>query len=131
MTCRFPRQAAALAASLAVAACVAPSTPPPVQRPAAARPPSYSIVGLEGVMGRTARALEVEFGRPQLVVEEGTARKLQFASSICVLDVYLYPPARGGEAVVTYVDARLPDGRDVDRASCVAALLRGEESRLP
>lgn len=130
MTCRFPRQAAALAASLAVVACVAPSSPPPAQSPAPVRP-SYSIVGLEGVMGKSAQTLESEFGRPQLVVEEGNARKLQFASSICVLDVYLYPGRHGGEAVATYVDARLPDGRDVDRASCVAALLRAEESRVP
>ena len=33
--------------------------------------------------------------------------------------------AGGGEAVVTHVDARLPDGRDMDRAACVAALTRG------
>jgi hypothetical protein len=25
--------------------------------------------------------------------------------------------------VVTYLDARQPDGRDIDRASCVAALM--------
>jgi len=46
-----------------------------------------------------------------------------------VLDLYLYPPSQGAAAVVTYLDARLPDGRDFDRASCVAALLKREETR--
>lgn len=93
----------------------------PLQPPA---PPTYSLRGLEDVMGADARALERQFGTPALDVREGNARKLQFAGPVCVLDTYLYPPARGGEAVVTYVDARLPDGRDVDRASCVAAMGR-------
>jgi hypothetical protein len=47
-----------------------------------------------------------------------------FAGPVCVLDAYLYPPARGGEAVVTYVDARRPTGEAMDRAACVAALVR-------
>lgn len=91
--------------------------------------PTFSTVGLEGVMGQGARALTVRFGRPDLDVREGGARKLQFASQVCVLDAYLYAPTRGGEAVVTYLDARMPDGRDVDRASCVAALTRREGAR--
>jgi hypothetical protein len=32
------------------------------------------------------------------------------------------PPRSGAEPVVIHVDARLPDGREMDRASCVAAL---------
>jgi hypothetical protein len=51
-----------------------------------------------------------------------SARKLQFIGPICVLDAYLYPKG-AREAVATYVDARQPDGRDIDRASCVAALI--------
>ena len=31
-------------------------------------------------------------------------------------------PAQPPEPVVTHVDARLPDGREMDRSSCVAAL---------
>jgi hypothetical protein len=80
--------------------------------------------GLEAVLGRTARALETLFGRPGLDVREGNARKLQFAGPACVLDAYLYPPKGGGEPIVTHLDARLPDGRDLDRASCVASLTR-------
>ena len=64
------------------------------------------------------------FGNPGLDIREGDARKLQFLGPACVLDLYLYPSRRGAEPVVTHVDARLPDGRDMDRASCVAALSR-------
>ena len=116
--------------SLALAGCV-PSTAPP-QQPTATRPPApvvYSRVGLETVIGRNARYLETQFGRPDLDVREGAARKLQFSSPACVLDAYLYPPAAGGDPIVTHVDARLPDGRDMDRASCVAALHSQRQSR--
>lgn len=92
------------------------------------RPPSipvtYSAVGLERVTGQTAAALTQLFGQPDADVREGTARKLQFQSGICVLDAYLYPPNAGAEPRVTYLDAREPDGSTIDRASCVAALTR-------
>ena len=93
------------------------AAPPPAQRP-------YTTTGLESVIGRSARMLEAQFGQPVLDVREGTARKLQFIGPACVLDAYLYPPKAGGEPIVTHIDARLPDGRDFDRASCVAALTR-------
>lgn len=109
---------AAFVGLLLLAGCVAPSKPPP---PPAALP-VYNAAGLESVIGHTARDLEIHFGKPALDIREGDARKLQFASGVCVLDAYLYPPSRGGEPVVTYIDARQPDGRDIDRASCVAAL---------
>ena len=88
-----------------------------------------SAGGLQAVMGRTAAMLAAQFGRADLDVREGSARKLQFVGPACVLDTYLYPPAGGGEPIVTHVDARLPDGRDMDRASCVAALSRREQVR--
>ena len=82
--------------------------------------------GLEGVIGADANALQRQFGTARLDVWEGDARKLQFTGEPCVLDVYLYPPARGAEPRATYVDARrASDGLDVDRASCVRALKRG------
>jgi hypothetical protein len=115
-----------IAALLLLAGCastkadVAPATEArPVQRPV-----SYTSTGLEAVLGRTARALEAQFGKPGLDVREGNARKLQFGGPACVLDAYLYPPKAGGEPIVTHLDARLRDGRDFDRASCVAALMR-------
>lgn len=108
---------------LALSGCAtAPSQPPAAQ--SAAPPPALNTLGLERVIGHNAAALTTLFGKPDLDIREESARKLQFASSICVLDAYLYPPKRGAEPVVTYVDARQPNGRDIDRASCVAALVR-------
>jgi len=120
---------AAIAGAFLIAGCVAPvrETAPPV-RPAPP-PPAYSSNGLEGVIGRDARALIALFGNPDLDDHEGPARKLQFLGPACVLDAYLYAPRAGVEPVVTHVDARLPDGRDMDRASCVAALSRREQAR--
>ena len=89
-------------------------------------PLTYGNVGLERVTGQTAAALTQLFGEPDADVREGTARKLQFQSGICVLDAYLYPPSTGAEPRVTYLDAREPDGSTIDRASCVAALTRRE-----
>ncbi|HZG45086.1 MAG TPA: hypothetical protein VEZ41_02300, partial [Allosphingosinicella sp.] len=78
----------------------------------------------DDVMGRNAASLISLFGQPALDVQEGTARKLQFSGQACVLDAYLYPPRERGEAVVTHVDARSPDGRDADRTGCIASLRR-------
>ena len=115
----------------ALAGCVAsPQRTAPPARPVAAPPvPTYSVTGLEGVMGQSARGLTALFGPPDLDVREGTARKLQFLGPACVLDLYLYPRREGAEPAVTHVDARLPDGRDMDRSSCVAALSRRLEAR--
>lgn len=116
-----------------VASCVpAADIPPPAAAPMPVAPPpapTYSTHGLESVIGRGARSLIALFGPPGLDIREGTARKLQFAGPACVLDVYLYPPQGGGEPVATHVDARMPDGRDIDRSSCVAALGRQGEAR--
>ncbi len=101
----------------------------PVRRPAPpVTPPQarvQSLPGVEGVIGATTAQLTRAFGAPRLDVWEGDARKLQFSGNPCVLDVYLYPSAPGREPQATYVDARRPsDGRDVDRAACIAGLRR-------
>lgn len=104
--------------------------PPPAMHHAAA-PSAHvqSLPGLQGVIGASEGELARLFGPPRLTVWEGDARKLQFSGGACVLDVYLYPPAPGGEPRATFVDARRgTDGRDVDRAACVAAL-RGKTAR--
>jgi hypothetical protein len=114
----------ALAASLSACAQgggeVAPAAAHP--RAPAGPPPTRAVAGLEGVLGRTASVLTAHFGAAALDIREGPARKLQFEGPACILDAYLYPPAAGGEPIVTHVDTRLPDGRDIDRASCIAAL---------
>jgi hypothetical protein len=117
--------AGALAAGCVAPAAEAPRVAPPVVPPA----PAYSTSGLDSVMGQGARALVALFGAADLDLREGGARKLQFVGPICVLDAYLYPPRAGAEPLVTHIDARLPDGRDIDRASCIAALSRRQEAR--
>ena len=92
----------------------APLPPPPVQR--------QVLPGVDGVIGASEAELVRQFGAARLEVWEGDARKLQFSGTACVLDVYLYPPAAGREPQASFVDARLADGRDVDRAGCIAAL---------
>jgi hypothetical protein len=99
-----------------------PRTATPVRTPLP--PPRVQVApGLEGVIGNGRDGLIAQFGTPRLDVWEGDARKLQFSSGACVLDVYLYPSAPGAEPEATYVDARrASDGQDVERAACVAAL---------
>jgi len=101
--------------------------PAPVRKPVKAPPAAAAEVhmapGLEGIIGATAAQLTRRFGTPRLDVAEGDARKLQFSGTPCILDIYLYPGAPGREPQATYVDARrASDGKDVDRASCAAAL---------
>jgi hypothetical protein len=93
-------------------------TPPPA---ALGNAPSQANLG--PVVGQDAAGLVRFFGTPDADVREGTARKLQFESAICVLDAYLYPKGNG-EPRVTWVDARQRDGSPIDRASCIAALSR-------
>lgn len=114
-----------------VAGCVAPvrEVAPPPRAVAPPPAPVYSTLGLESVLGQSARALVALFGNPDRDVREGGARKLQFLGPACVLDAYLYPPHQGADPVVTHIDARLPDGRDIDRSSCVAALSRRVQAR--
>jgi len=114
----------AMAATLAVlAGCV---SAPAGQRPVTAEPrpqTGHTVADPDDpLMGRTAANLISLFGRPALDVREGPGRKLQFSGAACVLDLYLYAPRRGGEAVSTHADARLPDGRDADRDSCASSL---------
>ena len=114
-----------IAAALAATACA----PTGQTRPqAAGGVPRYTSLGLERVIGQDAAGLARLFGQADADIREGTARKLQFASGICVLDAYLYPKGADGLRV-TYLDARQPDGSPIDRASCVAALTRREGAR--
>lgn len=123
---------AALILLSALAGCAVPERAPPVVAPP---PPLYQRPlpqqGLDRVMGQTAAALVRLFGAADLDVREASSRKLQFGSGICVLDAYLYPLQPGREPVVTHIDARDLQGRDFDRASCIAALARRDAAQPP
>ena len=100
-------------------------TPPPAAATGFRAPKVMNLPGLENVIGRDAQLLANQFGQPRLSVKEGDAVKLQFAGNACVLDIFLYPLRQGAVPTATYVDARrASDGREVDRAACVAALRR-------
>ena len=116
-----------MGALLALAACGGAATPRP-QLAVGRAPTALPTSGLDQVMGRDAAHLAALLGKPDAEVREGTARKLQFAGPICVLDAYLYPKG-SGEPRVTWIDARQPDGGPIDRASCVAALTRRDGAR--
>lgn len=76
--------------------------------------------GLAGVIGSPAAALTRRFGAPRLDLAEGDARKLQFAGSGCVLDIFLYPLAVGAPLTATHVEARLRrGGAPVDPGACI------------
>ena len=111
--------------AVALAACQQNGPP----RSAGMAPPQpMKEAGLGKVVGRTAAQLVQLFGTADLDAREGRARRLQFVGAACVLDAYLYPPSNGGEPVTDYVDARTPQGDDMDRASCVAALSRRQQA---
>ena len=91
----------------------APSTgfrPPVVQRER----------GLESVIGKGARDLAQRFGEARLDLSEGDARKLQFSSNECVLDIFLYPLRDNAVPVATHVEARQRvGGAATSRAKCI------------
>lgn len=90
------------------------ATPPPVVRP----------VQQNILIGNSADALSRSLGRPRLDVTEGSGRKMQFVGNNCVLDVYFYPPSAGAAPVATHVDARSPNGSDVDINRCAQSVQR-------
>lgn len=104
------------------AAPARPAVRPPVMARPAAR--VMTAPGLAGIIGADSDTLVRLFGPPRLDIREDDARKLQWSGTACILDVYLYPGPTGGQQTATYVDARRGDGRDVDRAACIAALRR-------
>jgi len=116
------RRHLSVAATLLLAACT--TTGGPKSAPSAEKVMNLHEAGLERVMGKTAAQLVALFGDADIDGHEGQARRLQFVGPACVLDTYLFPDKPGAEPVVTYIDARLPAGDDIDRASCIAALSR-------
>jgi len=97
-------------------------TPPVVSQPTTipqpSRPRTTSLTGL------SVQELVGHLGHPALQIREGNSLKLQFRSSRCVLDAFLYPPENSpnGALRVSYIDTRLPSGAAADQAACISAL---------
>ena len=134
------RRIAIALAALTASACAGGSGAAPTRtasttaRPPIVTPPSNEPFrtpevmrgrGLDGVIGARASSLTARFGTARIDLIEGDARKLQFASDRCVLDIFLYPLQAGVEPVATHVDARLRSGAgETDRADCIAEIER-------
>lgn len=105
-------------AVLALAGCAtapqqsAPVTPTPLKRP----------LQRGDLIGLTTQELGERFGQPNFQVREGPGVKLQWSSSGCVLDTFLYAAPGTDVLRVTYVDARRVSGDPTDQAGCIAAI---------
>ena len=79
--------------------------------------------GVRGIIGKQAASLTNRFGDPRIDLIEGDARKLQFASQLCVLDVFLYPMEAGQAPVATHIVTRLrKGGGQIDNTACINAV---------
>lgn len=80
---------------------------------------------LDSIIGQHASALSRRFGQARIDLVEGDARKLQYVSDACVLDIYFYPLEANGDPVATHVEARARQGgTQADRANCIAEVER-------
>lgn len=126
---RINRLATAAGLALLLGGCAGSAIPTPRPTPGTATPPAPPIaaprpVQNNSLIGQGANSAIRLFGTPRIDVTEGSGRKLQFAGTACVLDIYYYTPRQGADPLATHVDARTPDGRDANVESCVAALRR-------
>lgn len=85
--------------------------------------------GVDSIIGQPASALTSRFGTARIDLAEGDARKLQFRSANCVLDIFLYPLTAGRSPVATHIETRLRrGGMSTDRAACIAEVERSAGS---
>lgn len=85
--------------------------------------------GLESVIGENASSLTRRFGDARIDLSEGDARKLQFISNGCVLDIFLYPLRSNAQPVATHIEARRRvGGESADRVRCIAEVERSARS---
>ena len=119
--------------SLLIAACSSGSGKAPVSaRPvtptnAVPAPKIQREAGLESVIGKSASSLARRFGEARIDLSEGDARKLQFISSNCVLDIFLYPLERNAAPVATHIEARKrAGGGATDRVRCIEEVEQAE-----
>jgi len=99
----------------------APAASTPAATAAFRAPQIMRGSGLDSVIGERAGTLARRFGEARIDLAEGDARKLQYVSDACVLDIYLYPLSANADPVATHVEARARQGgAPADRAYCIA-----------
>lgn len=72
------------------------------------------------LVGTSAEGLQADLGKPALRRIDGSAQVWLYDSSVCRLNVILYPGPTG----VPAVSAAMPLPRGVSQSSCVASLMR-------
>lgn len=122
----YPRFAIGVGLALLLAGCAGAAIPRATPPPRTSAPPTTVVkpVQQNSLIGNSADAISQMFGKPRLDVSEGAGRKLQFAGSACILDIYFYAARAGAAPVATHVDARTTDGRNTDVNGCAEALRR-------
>jgi len=75
-------------------------------------------IATQGLIGSTPQVLNAEFGQPSLLRVDGPAQVWLYHSSVCGLNLILYPDASGTPRVATAV----PDNDDPAR--CMQSLQR-------
>ena len=120
-----------LAFLLVLSACSAgtgniPAANMSASRPVAGQAAQPRVVrgdGIDSIIGQNAAALLSRFGKARIDLTEGDARKLQFASAACVMDIYLYPTSTNAQPVATHIEAREPSaGGPVEPVTCLSEL---------
>ena len=79
--------------------------------------------GLDRLQGKGEAQVLALLGPASMAREEGPARQLQFIRPVCVLDVFLYPPAAGAAPLVRTAAARRPDGSRMEPGICLGLIV--------
>ncbi|MDA8049226.1 MAG: hypothetical protein M0002_04335 [Rhodospirillales bacterium] len=77
--------------------------------------------GADGLVGATPASLRARFGPPGLLRRDGPAEVWVYRSSVCAVDLILYPDPRTGVPTVAVADVRAL-GTPGSAAACLAGL---------
>ena len=95
----------------------------PAASPIQPMPSRQENTDAAAIIGASAQVLIQRFGPPRLSVIEGEARKLQFASEQCALDIYLYPQSSNADPIATHIEAReRRTGMETEIEACAAQI---------
>jgi hypothetical protein len=81
--------------------------------------PAVSELNTQSLLGATPATLDAEFGQPDLRRVDGTAQVWLYQSSVCGLNLILYPDSSGTPRVAAAVQ------NDGNAPSCMSSLQHG------